>query len=120
MKVAINKCFGGFDMSAALCEKLIELGIPLYSKWEDIPKGNKDPYIVKDSEKLSFNDYYSNFNEYQFRTNETLIKAIEAIGEGAASGRFGNIKVVNIPDGMEYEIDDYDGIETIREKHRSW
>jgi len=28
--------------------------------------------------------------------------------------------VVDIPDDIEYEIDDYDGIESVHEAHRSW
>jgi hypothetical protein len=39
---------------------------------------------------------------------------------GLASGGFASLKVVEIPDGIEWEIDEYDGKETIHEKHRSW
>ena len=30
------------------------------------------------------------------------------------------LAIVEIPDGIEWEIDDYDGIETIAETHRTW
>lgn len=120
MKVAINKCFGGFDLSDAVHEKLIELGVPHYKTWDDIPKGDA-PYIVdSDSPSLSFGKYYSNFRDDEKRTHPLLIKAIEEIGEEKASGRFGNIKIVEIPDDIKWKIDDYDGIESIHEKHRSW
>ena len=35
-------------------------------------------------------------------------------------GKFSYLKIVEIPDDVEWEIDDYDGIETIHEVHRSW
>lgn len=37
-----------------------------------------------------------------------------------ASGRLAELEVVEIPDGTDWEIDDYDGVETIHEKHQSW
>jgi hypothetical protein len=36
------------------------------------------------------------------------------------NGRFSNLKIVEIPDDVEWQIDDYDGMETIHEKHRMW
>jgi hypothetical protein len=30
------------------------------------------------------------------------------------------IKVITIPDGIEWEIKEYDGLEHIAEKHRTW
>jgi len=35
-------------------------------------------------------------------------------------GRCAELKIVEIPNGIEYEIDNYDGVETVHEKHRSW
>ncbi|CAK0757599.1 hypothetical protein CCP1ISM_7520003 [Azospirillaceae bacterium] len=30
------------------------------------------------------------------------------------------MEVIEIPDGVDWTIDDYDGVESIHEKHRSW
>ena len=35
-------------------------------------------------------------------------------------GRYADLKVVEIPDGISWGISDYDGIETIHENHRTW
>ena len=51
---------------------------------------------------------------------DRVVQAIEEIGEEESSGRFGEIKIIEIPDGISYEIYDYDGIESIHETHRSW
>ena len=53
------------------------------------------------------------------RTNPRLIQCVEALKD-EASGCFAKLKVVEIPDDVEYEIDDYDGVETIHECHRTW
>ena len=53
------------------------------------------------------------------RENPKLVEAVEALGE-KANGMFARLKVVEIPDDVEYEIDYYDGLESIHEKHRVW
>lgn len=53
------------------------------------------------------------------RTDANLVKAVEELGE-AANGKYASLTVVEIPDDVEYEIKDYDGVETIHEAHRSW
>ena len=41
-----------------------------------------------------------------------LVQAVEELGE-RANGGFAKLKVVDIPDGVDYEIDEYDGVESI-------
>lgn len=118
MKVAINKCYGGFVLSNAAHERLIALGVPHYAKWDEIPK-NEEPYVV-DYNGFGEDKYASNFRDYTKRNHPLLIQAIEELGEDKSSGMFGEIRVIEIPDDIEFEIDDYDGIESIHEKHRSW
>ena len=101
MKIAINKCYGGFSLSE---EVFKELGV----EW--------DGYGYLDNEALGIeNDYY-----LAYRADPRLIAAIEKVGEDAASGDLAKVRVVEIPDDIDWDIDEYDGIETINEKHRSW
>ena len=53
------------------------------------------------------------------RTHPLLIEAVEELGE-KASGRFAKLKIVDIPENVDWEIYDYDGMETIRERARQW
>lgn len=58
--------------------------------------------------------------DYRYeRSNSLLVKVVKALGE-EANGEYAKLDIVDIPDGVEYEIDDYDGVETIHERHRSW
>ena len=56
----------------------------------------------------------------KFRENKNLIEAIEKIGEKKSSGSLAELRIVEIPDDVEWEIDDYDGMESIHETHRVW
>ena len=58
-------------------------------------------------------------NSYSYRTHPDLIDAITQAGE-EASGSCAKIKIIEIPDGVQYEIDEYDGLETVHEIHRRW
>lgn len=57
------------------------------------------------------------------RSHPLLIRVVEELGgkhrEGA-SGRCAELKIVEIPDGVEHEIEEYDGQEHIAEVHRTW
>lgn len=101
MKIAVNKCFGGFGVSEAA---FAELGL----EWNgDGYLENKDFGIESD-------------NRLEYRSHPKLIAAIEKIGEKAASGHFAKVRIVDVPEGVEWEIGEYNGIETMHETHRSW
>lgn len=53
------------------------------------------------------------------REDEDLVRAVKELGD-AANGMCAKLKIVEIPDGTKYEIDDYDGMESIHEVHESW
>lgn len=53
------------------------------------------------------------------RDDPDLIAVVEALGE-LADGRAAKLCVVEIPDDVEWEIDEYDGSEQVAEKHRTW
>ena len=64
--------------------------------------------------KISNEDYekYHLYLREEKREDKTLIEVVEELGE-EASGRFGNLKIVQIPDKAFYVIEEYDGIETL-------
>ena len=53
------------------------------------------------------------------RSNALLVRVVEELG-ARANGKFANLDVVEIPDDVEWQIDEYDGSETVREKSREW
>lgn len=141
MKIVVNKCFGGFGLSTKAQLRYAELkgfnlyfykqtkykhrdGEEEYIKINPLKEECYCPYALKVdngevTNKLEYkhDEYFSHYDIE--RTDLDLIKVIEELGD-KANGEHAELVVVEIPDGIEYEIDDYDGIESIHEKHRSW
>lgn len=53
------------------------------------------------------------------RDDPELVRVVEALGE-EASGMFAQLKVIQIPEDVAWEIKEYDGSEHVAEKHRTW
>jgi hypothetical protein len=66
---------------------------------------------------LRWDDYGLAFEDD--RANPKLVVVVEKLGD-KASGSCSKLKVVEIPDGVEWEIEEYDGMEWVSEKHRTW
>lgn len=47
------------------------------------------------------------------RTDPTLISVVETMGPKAASGKYASLCIEEIPNGTQYKIDTYDGIEEL-------
>lgn len=130
MKIILNKCYGGFDVSKeAYMLYAKKKGLELYQYASDfaifkkcIYKKTNDEtlfknYFIKDmgdNIEISNEDYkkYNLYLDDEHRQDPILIEVIEELGK-KASGRFGRLEVVEIPDNCYYKIDKYDGIETI-------
>jgi hypothetical protein len=94
-KVVINECYGGFGLSNEAYERMIEYG------YEGIIK-------LDDKNRIFDTKYY--FDIPPERTNITLIKVVEELGE-KANGICADLKIHEI-EGL-YRICEYDGIEWI-------
>lgn len=53
------------------------------------------------------------------RDDPRLVELVERLGD-AANGEFSQLKVVEIPDGVPWQIEEYDGHEWVAEAHRRW
>ena len=139
MKVAINRCYGGFGLSVKATMRYAELtGLTLYpvahnGSGIDIDFDHYHLLAEGDSQFLTHyatqppdaegnipdgSYWYERWDDGE-RTDPALIQVIEELG-AEANGDSANLAIVEIPDGVDYEIDEYDGIESIHEKHRSW
>ena len=136
MEIVINKCFGGFGLSHKAVMRYAELkGITLYPFIEDkihdfknqkfVPyTGNAGPLniIYYSTQPLEGGKYKDNswFSDDDIKRDDPcLVETVKELGADA-DGFCADLKIVEIPDGVEYEIHEYDGQESIHEYHRSW
>lgn len=109
MKIVINNCFGGFSISEECAKLMAEKGC-------QVAKAELEEY-KKDGSWYGYG-YVNGLPGYD-RTSNYLIEAVEELGE-RANNMCSELKVIEIPDDINYYINDYDGMETVEETHRSW
>ena len=138
MKLVINNCYGGFSLSAAALARLAEKRGKKAYFFEHNFKTKKYAPLTQDEADKSFcpfafdipnpNDFEADEQFYEKhkldscpddRADTFLVEVVEELGE-KANGGCAELKVLEIPDGVEWVIDEYDGIEHIAEKHRTW
>jgi hypothetical protein len=118
MKVAINTCFGGFGITDAAFEKLLERkGIAFVEVKSE--SGFLGSQYYEEGHAGSNEHYISMHDLTADRADLDLIAVIEEMGS-ASWGAYSEIKIVNIPNGIDWYIDEYDGREHVAERHKTW
>lgn len=138
MKIVINSCYGGFSLSHEAMLKYFEYNEwACYlekDKWGDytywkVPKEEREGILTneeftkasieerKKSNLLcsSLSVHYRDLN----RDDKILVKVVEELGD-KANGYYAELSVVDVPDGVEWQIEEYDGNEWVSEVHRTW
>ncbi len=137
--VVINCCYGGFSIS-------VEAALTLYNEgWKELGTPVKEYFNVEERGRAALDEHLANWRAYlrdespdawslsifspdeKFvisdrpiqRDDPRLVKVVKRLGK-KADGNHASLEVVKIPADVEWEICEYDGIETIHETHRSW
>ena len=130
MKVVVNRCFGGFGLSIAGMKAVMArkgrecyafTGYPVLT-----PKDGDDSlfcsfYDVSNAHELSQEDreeHYISYRDFD-RNDPDLVAVVESLGKDANES-CADLEVVEIPDGIQWHVEDYDGNEHIAEDHRTW
>lgn len=123
-KLVINTCYGGFGLShEAILEYLKLKGKEVYCY-----KDGQVLHDLHDALDMYLVEYYTSeeptnsnyFSEYEIpRDDLDLITVVESLGS-RSFGPYSELKIVEIPDDVEWEVNDYDGVEWVAEKHRIW
>jgi len=142
MKIVINNQYGGFGLSILAIKEFLKLkgkeayfykmdyrdGIFDYTKIDNLNEENlfADCFTKDFGKKFNSKDISEEeFEKYSFyeksinRTDKDLIEIVEKLGK-QANTMCSALKIIEIPDDIEYEIEEYDGIEWVAEKHRTW
>lgn len=148
MKVVINTCFGGFSLSpegeAAYLARRGKRAFFYIEDRESAPRPGERDYIRTDAEgaRNAFmsttltedigprvghdtiwpggNGHPTYWNDHDLgRDDPDLVAIVEEDAE-KVSGPHARLQVVEIPSDAEWEIAEYDGLEHVAEKHRTW
>lgn len=140
MKIVINQRYGGFSLSFLAKQEYAKLkgfkiffyeqtkykhrdGVEEYTRVETSDDVNLIMDLKKDlgitiSKWPSDNSIYFSDRDID-RTDKDLIKVVEKLGK-KANGQCADLNVIEIPDDINYEIEEYDGNEWIAECHKVW
>jgi hypothetical protein len=140
MKVVINRCYGGFSLSHEAVMRYFEIkGITVYPEqgegvwkfwtyWTVKPedriesKEGEDFYKMPLEDRAAYNKTHSEQTIYDReieRNDPALVQTVEELGH-KAWGEHAELAVIEIPDYVDYVVEEYDGMEHIAEAHRTW
>jgi hypothetical protein len=112
-KIVINACHGGFGLSDAAIELYGKLSHQNLVRGPDSLFGKSSWYV----DAIAESNYF--YDGQIPRDCRYLVEVVEKLGESANS-RYSELKVVTIPDDVEWHIAEYDGWEHVAENHRTW
>jgi len=107
MKIVINRDYGGFGLSEEA-----HAFIAKRKGWTHAcDDWDNDYWYSEPGKPVHSSDL--------LRNDPDLVAAVETLGENA-NGRYADLKIVTVPDNVDWYINEYDGLEKVYEKHRSW
>lgn len=112
-KIVINEDYGGFSISLACARRMAELG-------NETAAAEIADYEANPGRRFFGLGYYGPSEGGYVRDDPALVQAVEELGGAVAGGEFASLKIVEIPDDVEWQIEEYDGWEWVAEKHRIW
>lgn len=117
-KVVINACHGGFSLShEAILLYHRYSGTQIY--WRDLePSSSWSPRMYCLDAECTDAHLWS--DQDILRDDPVLVRVVEELGGDAAGGAAADLKVVRIPANVSWIIQDYDGLEWVAERHRTW
>ncbi len=139
-KIVINRCHGGFSLSKEACQRYWDIkgqrvwieddtqfkSLGIFTVWlvpaEDRVVESTNRATISIEERRAFNEKYASQTWYDRdveRDDPVLVQVVEELGE-KADGRHAGLGIVEIPNDVEWVIDEYDGLEWVAEKHRTW
>lgn len=109
---------GGFGLSDAALERLIQLG------WE-VGNEESNELDIIDYGRVEFGNHLRLSGKWdemslKLRSHPDVLRVIRDLGEEAAAGLYCTLKVVRVPSDIKVHLEEFNGKEWIAEDHRTW
>jgi hypothetical protein len=135
-EIVINARYGGFGLSdEAFALYLKKKGIKYYRRKSEYPSIVGDDFCRVPFEKyekvknegykkdgnfkdINSKNWWLSYRDIE-RDDPILIEVIKELG-AKANGMCAKLKIVKIPSNVDWEINEYDGLESVEEKHLVW
>lgn len=121
-KIVYNACYGGFSLSDAAIDRYAEIkGITIYDGCYLCPPDEFEAIRAEEAKNPVGPDRFAKSNALFFsdrdieRNDPALVQVVEEMGD-AANGMCARLRIVDIPAGTLYRIDEYDGSESVETK----
>ena len=124
MKIVVNHCYGGFSISLEAARFMAARGneqaIVEVKEYDDKSSGKVDLGEIEKKYDIRWYGYgYTDNGDGYKRNDPDLVAAVETLGE-KADGMCASLVIVDVPDDVDWYIDEYDGMEHVAERHRTW
>ena len=113
-RIVINRAYGGFSLSRAAILGYLELAGIAYDL---VPQADRDTQN-RLGDRIVVNGV--DFDEHDIpRDDPALVATVRRLGR-AAAGMYATLKIVEVPAGVAWTVQAYDGLEWVAEVHRTW
>ena len=110
--IVINTDYGGFGLSDEAVEQLFKL-----KGWKLVRQDRDSGFTMFYKDSIEERNY---FNERDLERDDAELVQVVKKMKKKANGRFASLKIVSIPDNVEWIIQEHDGLEWVAEVHRTW
>ena len=113
-RIVINRAHGGFRLSREAILLYLELSGEAYTLE---PQEDRERQL-RLGDRIMVQGY--EFESHSInRDDPALVTTVRQLGS-KADGEYATLKIVEVPAGVAWQIDDYDGKEWVAEVHRTW
>ena len=113
-RIVINTRYGGFSLSREATLLYLELSGTAYTLEQQEDRERQ----LRLGDRIMVEGY-----EFESRSinrgDPALVTTVRRLGS-KADGDYAKLKIVEVPAGVAWQIDDYDGKEWVAEVHRTW
>ena len=113
-RIVINRAHGGFGLSREAILLYLELSGEAYTLEQQEDRERQ----LRLGDRIMVQGYEFESRSIN-RDDPALVTTVRRLGS-KADGDYAKLKIVEVPAGVAWQIDDYDGKEWVAEVHRTW